>query len=255
MRRTGLIVAVAAIVAAAAHAQDYAREQRWADEIVPAVVVGDPAWLTLANGRRFLSLLTTAPDAKTAIVLVHGIGVHPDHGVIGELRTKLADAGYTTLSVQMPVARGEGATIDDYFPALFPEAGERIETAARFLQQKGFQRIVLLSHSLGSFMSNVFLIDSAKRGGNRFIGWISMGRSGSFTEGTSATLRLPILDVLGERDLPAVRDAAAVRRLSLAGMPGSAQAVIAEADHHYAGRESALVSTIDAFVRRISRGD
>ena len=96
-------------------AQDYAREKRWADEIVPAVVVGDPVWLQQSRGKdpahKFLALYADAPNAKTAIVLVHGVGVHPDHGIIGALRVKLNDAGYTTLAIQMPVAGGEAKEI------------------------------------------------------------------------------------------------------------------------------------------------
>src|SRR5256885_16924369 len=89
-------------VALAAHAQDYAREQRWADEVLPALVVGDAVYLQTGSGHRFLALHTPAQSAQTAIVLVHGIGVHPDHGVIGILRQSLAESGYATLSVQMP---------------------------------------------------------------------------------------------------------------------------------------------------------
>ena len=41
--------------------------------------------------------------------LVHGLGIHPDWGLIGALRSDLPDAGYTTLSVQMPVLAADGS--------------------------------------------------------------------------------------------------------------------------------------------------
>ena len=52
----------------ATFAQDYAREKRWADEVIPAVVVGDPVWLALSGGHKFLNLLAEADGAKAAIV-------------------------------------------------------------------------------------------------------------------------------------------------------------------------------------------
>ncbi|MFN0300916.1 MAG: DUF3530 family protein [Burkholderiales bacterium] len=244
----------------AAFAQDYAREKRWADEITPAVVVGDPVWLALSGGHKFLNLLAEANGAKAAIVLVHGVGVHPDHGVIGILRTKLNDLGYTTLSVQMPVAKGEGASVDDYYPALFPQAGERIEAATRFLQSKGHRNIVLASHSMGAWMSNVHL---SARPEPPYRAWIAMGLTGRFWDASLISipwldiewfpgkLRLPILDVHGERDLAPTLAGVRSRANALAHIPRSEQVMIAGADHHYAGKEAELAAAIDRFIMKI----
>ncbi len=144
------IVGLALILLVAANsvlAQDYEREKRWAAEVVPNLVVGDA--VRIAD---FLGIYTEARNSKAAILLVHGLGVHPDHGVIGVLRASLPDLGYTTLSIQMPVQKAQ-ATADDY-PAVFPEAAARIEAGARWLAGRGYQRVVLLSHSMGSRMAN-----------------------------------------------------------------------------------------------------
>lgn len=246
----------------AAAAQDYAREQRWADEVVPGVVVGDPLWLTLASGHRFLTLYTEAPAATTAIVLVHGVGVHPDHGVIGILRGKLAELGYTTLSVQMPVAKSEGATVDDYYPGLFPQAGERIAVAARHLHGKSFKRIVLLSHSMGAWMANVYLRDTP---GPPFSAWVVLGLTGRFwgaslisipwlgIEWFPGRIRLPILDLYGERDLPAVLNGARLRAAALEHIGTSEQRIIAGADHHFTGKENELAQAIHRYLQKTLR--
>lgn len=259
-RALALVAALA--IAHAPAAQDYAREKRWADEVVPSVVVGDPLWLELPAGHRFLALLADAPASPAAIVLVHGVGVHPDHGVIGILRSKLNDLGYTTLSVQMPVAKGEGATVDDYYPVLFPQAGERIATAARYLQSKGHRRLVLLSHSMGAWMSNVYLTDTPSV---PFRAWIAMGVTGRFwgasaisipwfdIEWGEGKLRLPILDVYGEQDIPPALAGVRARANALAHIPSSQQVMIAGADHHYTGRESDLSQVIDAFLKKTLR--
>src|SRR5207247_9912849 len=80
---------------------DYAREKRWADEILPSIVSGEPVWLEAPRTEKFLGIYTEAKNAKGAIILEHGLGVHHDYGLIGELRTRLADAGLYTLSIQM----------------------------------------------------------------------------------------------------------------------------------------------------------
>ena len=82
---------------------DYAREQRWADEITPAVLVGDPVQLTLPVGRKFLGIYAPNSKARAGVVLVHGLGMHPDWSVVHPLRSQLSEQGYATLSVQMPV--------------------------------------------------------------------------------------------------------------------------------------------------------
>jgi len=57
---------------------DYAREKRWADEIVPQLVSGEPVWLEAPRTEKFLGIYTEAKNAKGAIILAHGLGVHPD---------------------------------------------------------------------------------------------------------------------------------------------------------------------------------
>ncbi len=254
------ITVILSAIAFAVCAQDYAREKRWADEITPAIVVGDPVWLELGGGHRFLNLFAEAGSAKAAIVLVHGVGVHPDHGVIGILRSKLYDMGYTTLAVQMPVSKGEGASVEDYYPALFPQAGERIATATRFLQSKGYRNIILVSHSMGAWMSNVYLADIIDA---PFRAWVSMGLTGRFwnaslisipwfdIEWFQGRLRLPILDIYGEKDLAPTLAGARSRANALVHIPRSEQTMIAGADHHYTGKETDLANAIHRFVTRI----
>ncbi|HEX9663484.1 MAG TPA: DUF3530 family protein, partial [Candidatus Binatia bacterium] len=96
-----------------AYGADYVREKKWADEITPGIIVGDPVYLEGRAGHRFLTIYTEAPNAKAGLVSVHGTGVHPDWGLISTLRSALADRGYTTLSVQMPVLAQE-AKPEDY---------------------------------------------------------------------------------------------------------------------------------------------
>src|SRR5688500_16979663 len=131
MRRPFAAVLLALACAGAA-AQDYARERRWEAEIVPGLVVGDAIKLRTAAGHEFLALLAEAKDAKGAVVLADGRNVHPDHGLIGALRMRLAERGYTTLSIQLPILGADAQKVEEYYPRLFPEAGERLDIAARW---------------------------------------------------------------------------------------------------------------------------
>lgn len=242
MRFIALLLAFAAF---AAFAQDYPREKRWADQVVPDLVVGDAVSLRLPEGREFLGIHTAVPNARVAVLLVHGTGVHPDHGVIGILRTALADLGHSTLSIQMPVQASD-ARVDDYYPQVFPEAARRIAAGAQWLKDRGATRILLLSHSMGSWMSNVYYEKTAS---SPFAAWVCMGLTGGF--GDMSNVKVPVLDIYGENDLPNVLRAESRRRTKLEAIEGSSQVRIAGADHHYLGREKELAAAIHAFIGKL----
>lgn len=220
---------------------DYAREQRWADEITPAILVGEPVHLTLRSGRRFLAIYTPSAGTATGVIVVHGVGVHPDWGLINSLRSQLSERGYSTLSVQMPV-RAADAKADQY-PPLFPEAAERLAAAVAFLREKGPKKVAIVSHSMGSRMTNYFLNHA---GEVHIDAWVAIGLSGDFTE--PATLKAPVLDLYGEKDLPAVLDYAAKRGAAIRGIRGSGQIQVAGADHFFAGKEDELVRRVRQFL-------
>lgn len=239
----GVLIAVL-VSAGPAPAQDYEREARWADEIVPGLVVGDAAWIEASSGRKFLALYAKGGAQRPALVVVHGLGLHPDHGVIGALRSRLTDLGYTTLSIQMPVLAAEKRSAD-YYPKLFPDAIDRIGKAARWLRERGHTRLVLVTHSLGSWMANEYLDANP---GAPYEAWVCLGLTGGYSWSTWFSPR-PILDVYGEADLAPSVEAAWRRRLTLATTHArSRQVMIPGADHFYVEREAELVRAIDAWL-------
>jgi dienelactone hydrolase len=234
------IILLALLAPALAQAQaDYAREKRWADEITPAILVGDPLYLALPSGHKFLAIHAPRAQARAGVIVVHGPGVHPDWGLINPLRSLLAEQGYATLSVQMPVlaadARGE-----QYAP-LFAEAVERLQAAVAFLRDKGHRKIAVVSHSAGGRMSNEFL----NRGG-AIDAWVAIGLPGVYTQ--PENFKVPVLDLYGENDLPAVLQNADRRADALRRVRGSAQIRVAGADHFFNGRENELVSQVRLFL-------
>lgn len=229
------------------NAPDYAREKRWADEITPGLVVGDAIYLEQKAGHKFLAIFTQAPKARAAVIVAHGMGVHPDWALIGALRSGLADNGYTTLSVQMPVRGATG--LGEEYPSLFPDAADRLQTAVAFLQSKGYGKIALVAHSMGARMSNYFLAGSPATG---IAAWVAIGISnGDFAN--AHNLHMPILDIYGERDFPAVLQKAGARATVLRTLKGSAQIEVAGADHYFAGSEGELVKQVRQFLDRSLR--
>ena len=232
------------LAASTAYAQaDYAREKRWADEITPGILVGDPVQLELPAGRKFLGIYAPARPSGPAVVVVHGLGVHPDWNLVNALRSRLADQGYATLSIQMPVLAADARA--EQYPPLYPEAAERIATATRFLRQKGHGKVAVVSHSLGARMANHYLEQASATGVDA---WVSIGITAPYSG--AERLRVPVLDIYGERDFPGVRDNAVARAESLRRVRGSAQVEVPGADHFFAGHETELVRQIKTFLDR-----
>jgi pimeloyl-ACP methyl ester carboxylesterase len=243
------VVATAALLVARADpgnaAADYAREQRWAAEIVPAIVAGEPVYLSTPSQPRVLALYTDVAKPKGGVIVIHGVGVHPDWGLVGSLRTGLADAGFATLSVQMPVLAAT-ASRDDYV-ALFPEAGERVAAAIAFLKSHGIDHIAIVSHSMGAAMVDEYL---AGAGATRIDAWVPIGMASDF----AVAPREPVLDVRADEDLPQVREAAPRRASQFPRDACTRQIVIAGTDHYMANRQKELVAAIAPFLQRAFAG-
>lgn len=233
------------LIAGLAWSADYAREKKWADEVTPSIVAGDPVYLEARN-HKFLTLYTEAPNAKAALVIVHGLGVHPDWNLIGVLRTQLADAGYTTLLVQMPVMKNE-AKGEDY-PPTFPEAAQRLDQAVAFLKAKGNKKVAIVSHSMGSRMSHYYL-SHAK--GHPVDAWVAIGMGGAQSY---RGFGIPVLDLYGENDLPIVLKSAAKRAASLKSVSGGEQVVAPKTDHFFTDHDAELVKYVKDYLDKTLGG-
>ena len=236
--RAVLISLILLMSASAYAAPDYAREKKWADEITPGIVVGDALYLE-ATGHKFLTLYTEAASAKAGLVIVHGIGVHPEHGLIGVLRSRLVDEGYTTLSIQMPILAVD-AQSDAYQP-LFPEAVERIKAAVKLLQSKGYKKIAVVSHSLGSRMSHAYFKANAD---SPAVAWVAIGMA----DDSYAEIKLPIYDLYGAKDNPPVVKNAEKRAATLKSNAASKQTRAPNADHFFTGQDDALVKYVKDYL-------
>jgi pimeloyl-ACP methyl ester carboxylesterase len=228
---------------------DYEREERWALEIVPAVVVGEPVYLVTKSRPRVLALYAEPGNpggsARRGVIVLHGTGVHPDWGLIGGLRTGLADAGFATLSVQMPVLAADAS--GEAYAALFAEAGERIGAAIGFLHDRKVDRVAIVAHSMGASMADAYL---ARPGAAKIDAFVPIGMPIDFT----IPPREPVLDVIAEHDLPRVVAALSARAARLPHDRCSRTLTIASADHYMEDRRKELVAAIAPFIERALAG-
>ena len=206
-------------------------------------MVGDAVWLEQKNGHRFLGLFVDVKNSKGTVIIAHGRGWSPDFELYGTLRTKLAEAGYTTLSIQMPVLPST-AILGLYVP-LYPDARERFQLAVDFLKSRGHRNIAIVSHSLGATMANQYLI---RTDDNTVKAWVFVGILQGLDE--MYRIKIPVLDVFGSNDWTVTMWGADERKKQILVNPGSAQVIVPDAKHFFEDREDELVKIIAGFLDR-----
>jgi len=243
---------------APAAASDQAREARWAEQIRETLFTGKPVELE-AGGGKFLALWTeeTADEPRGGVILVHGMGAHPDWPeVIHPLRTLLPEHGWSTLSIQAPVLANEAA-FSDYAP-LVAEAGPRIEAALAFLQERKIEPVFLVGHSLGSLMAAAWVaswkeVENPPLAGLVLIGMPTVETPPELAAADSLRkIDIPVLDLYGSQDLDRVRAGAPLRRkvARKAGNEAYRQMEVVGADHFFTGLEDELVRRIHGWLTR-----
>lgn len=250
-----LNIVVFIIYSSFSHASDLAKEKRWADQIVDSLMTGDAVWLEDGKNK-VLALFadSTAPKAQGAMIVVHGIGVHPNWpDVILPIRSEFPEHGWATLSIQMPILEND-KTSKDYLP-LFKEVNSRFDVAVQFLKKKGFKNIVIAAHSLGAAMTNQYLSSKPDSRVRAYVG-ISMSNNPKLAELNSVKRmsqiqKIPVLDIYGSQDLDSVLRFAKDREL--AGKKSNKkykQVMIKGADHFYVSKNEQLIKTIRLWLVR-----
>lgn len=248
-----LIILLFYLITPVLHASDLAKEKRWADQIVEALITGDAEWLPVGD-LKVLSIYTPSETepARGATIILHGIGVHPDWpDVIHPLRTRLPESGWATLSVQMPILPNEASGID-YLP-LLPEVPPRIDAAINFLKAQGINNIVIIAHSLGTVMTSYYLSKQPTSKVRAFVG-ISMSEMNKDTQMSNVamlkTITIPVLDIYGSQDEAHVLDYIQQRQQSATSANNQAyrQIEIKDANHFYNNKDDELLQVIQSWL-------
>jgi pimeloyl-ACP methyl ester carboxylesterase len=235
-----------------AQASDLAKEKRWAEQVVDAIIDGEAVWLN--DGKSdFLGIYTEAGEDKgRAVIVMHGTGIHPDWTqVVQPLRVGLTEHNWNTLSIQMPILANE-AEYPEYAP-LYDEVAPRIDAAIRYLKNNGSNDIVLIGHSQGSAMTAYYLSTSKQD----VKGFVAIGMAAFAKDPRMNSIRsleeihVPVLDLYGTEDLEniltSVEPRAAAAKKS--GNKDYTQVQIT-GNHFFDGHEEALVKTVAEWLEK-----
>lgn len=244
---------------ASVDAADLEREKRMADEIVDSILDGDAVFLS-AGEHSLLTIYTEADEVKGTAIILHGRGFHPDwQDAINPLRVGLAETGWNTLSVQMPVLEKQ-AKYYDYLP-LFANSNSRIEAAIAYAREQlkangDVNKVVLIAHSCGAHMAMAWADTESFESIDAYIG-IGMGAT-DYKQPMKHPfpldkIKVPILDVYAENDFPAVIRMAPerLRLIKRAANSKSSQLVMADAEHYYTDKGDALTQLINQWLQAL----
>ncbi len=238
---------------------DFERENRMISEIEDAVMDGDVEYLPISNDKEAFSIYME-PDVDTpkgGVIILHSRGFHANWAdVIKPIRVGLAEKGWHTLSVQMPVL-DKKATYYDYVP-IFPYAHERIDAAIEFYRQRGVDNIMMISHGCGAHMSMSYFDKYGDGKINAYVG-VGMGATDYKQKVVKRmpldTMLKPVLDVFGEKDFPGVIRSSESRKslMDISGNSQNAQKIIKGADHYYKenGTDQALTDAINTWLSEL----
>ena len=228
-------------------ASDLAKEKRWADQVVDAILDGEAVWLDDGTSK-FLGIYTEAENDKgRAVIIMHGTGIHPDwQQVIQPLRVGLTEHNWNTLAIQMPILPNE-AEYHEYAP-LYDEVAPRIDAAIEYLKKNGSKEIVLIGHSQGAAMTAYYLSTSKQA----IEGFVAIGMA-SFADDPRMNsikalekIKLPVLDIYGDDDLEGIMKSVGDRAAAAkkAGNTSYTQVEVAGSNHFFDDKEDELVEAV-----------
>ena len=235
-----------------AGASDIAREKRLASQVVDSIIDGEPVFLK-SGEHEFLSIYTETDEPRGAVIIMHGRGFHPNWADVAyPLRVGLAERGWNTLSLQMPVL-GKEAKFYNYLE-IMDEALPRIEAGIDYLKQQGNENIILIAHSCSVHMTMAWVDAGRMRDIDAFIG-IGMGAV-DYQQPMKRPFPLekftvPVLDVYGEDEYPAVIKGAPQRLAAIqkAGNPKSKQVTVPGANHYFTDADDALLEVVGPWLQ------
>jgi len=243
-----LLMFVLLVFSVGSPASDIEKEKRWASQISDTLMDGDVIYLS--DGKNdFLALdMPTEEKSDIGVLVMHGIGIHPDWPeVINPLRVGLAEAGWHTLSLQMPILKNS-ATGEDYLP-LMKEVAPRIEAGIKHLKKSGVKKVVLVAHSLGAQMTSYYLAHLSDKK-SPVIAYVAIGMGASNSK-LLKNINLPVFDIYGSEDLKDVMDSAADRMKSSSHNKKYQQEKIKGADHFFNGKNEILVKIVTDYIRSL----
>ena len=240
-----------------AQASDLAKEKRWADQIVDALLDGESLYVN--DGTSDFLAIHTEPmegDSEKGVLVMHGTGIHPDwQTVIQPLRVALAEQNWHTLSIQMPILENEAPY--EAYDAITPEAAPRIKASLEWFAAQGVKSVALVAHSRGATMAAYYLANIKQSLPDSVVGFaaVGMGRGNPDGHGKNiehlAQINLPVLDLYGSEDLEGVLASAPERAAAARGNERYQQVMVDGADHFFEGHDDALIEAVHQWLGQL----
>ncbi len=248
---------------AAADNQELSREQKIADNLT-RIADADEITGLQALGGRFIGLYKSASSGEISkpgetngvVILVHGMGAHPDWpDVISPLRKQLAEYGWSTFSIQMPILSPEEPIAE--YGNILKIATSRIRSAVDYLHAWEMRPIILLGYGFGATQAASFLASDNSESVAAFVS-VSM-LSQKFIRPVLDVYKfigkigIPILDIYAQNDLDNNRRGIDDRRLAASKNSHVLfqQIEFQQAGHYYLGVENALAAQIHIWLQQI----
>ncbi len=235
-----ILSAICLLLAISVQATDLAKEKRWAEQVEDSLLDGEA--ISLNDGaNNFLGIITTAENPKANIIVIHGIGAHPDWPqVINPVRVSLAEAGFNTLSIQVSILANDADPAD--YNKIMDEVAPRIKAALGYFDKCCKATNYIVAHSMGARMASFYLNGNKNSKVARFVA-IGMNKNVDVSK-----ISIPILEIYGEFDLTGVLESIPKRKAILS--EPSKQIMIKGADHFMEGHEQELVSLISKWLEQ-----
>ncbi|MBT5228853.1 MAG: DUF3530 family protein [Methylococcales bacterium] len=239
------------------------KELRIANQLKDHIVIGSVEWLALENNKFMALFAETETDSQKAVILVHGMGAHPNWpNVIEPLRTKLPIYGWSTLSIQSPVLSSK-ATFNDYLETL-EETRARIDKSIEFLEELKVKDIILIGHSFGAYAIMDYVANTEAEPAlinekPRIHGLIAISLTGQKKPSgfnpldTIEKVTLPVLEIYGGSDFADVKDTLRAKRLAAirAGNKNYRQSKVSDANHYYSNSGGTLIKKARGWMKKI----
>lgn len=230
---------------------DRDREAMIAYQLSQELQSGELVWLDKPAGDSVAAVFTGAGPytRSTGIILLHGMGAHPDWPVIiSPLRKHLAEMHWSSLSIQLPIL-SSNRSVADYGRTL-KESSRRIRMGIEFLFARNYRQVVLVGYGFGAMSALEYIVNNNNPVVTAFIGISMLARK--FLEPRVDMLAylekaaLPILDIYGSDDMNFVLNTVDDRRLyaSKVSTKYITQRMIEGADHYYSGYEQSVFRQI-----------
>jgi pimeloyl-ACP methyl ester carboxylesterase len=250
-----------------AQAEHPLREAEVAEQLVKELIIGKPVWLE-SGGSKFLSIYTDNTDTRRrgAVIILHDLGAHPDWPeVISPLRKGLADRGWPTLSLQLPLHSKDTPLTEKTYLQIYDAAVPRLNAAVNHLNNNGIYNMALLGHGMGASVIAHYLAGQLPQNHAIYIkGFI--GIQFRTLEELPAEYqpnhllkqrsRFPILDLISSSEDEKEQQYAKLRRGAAlqAKNQNYRQLEILGADKQFIGSERLLVKRVHSWLKRYAGG-